>query len=127
MIPFRYFTKNERAKSLLQLFKLLQLHRILELIEPKALKEMVKSYYARKLRRDIQMEDFRENRMTDYNNIMDQIILSFIVRIIRLIAIVITISYFIGTMWYLFCWLLWTEAYDEQGSYSFIGYFMFEK
>lgn len=48
-------------------------------------------------------------------------------RIIRLIAIVITISYFIATMWYLFCWLLWTEAYDEQGTSSFIGYYMFKK
>jgi hypothetical protein len=41
----------------------------------------------------------------DHNYIMRQIVMSYAFRVIRLIIIIFSVSYFIGTLWYILCWL----------------------
>jgi hypothetical protein len=51
--------------------------------------------------------------MTDHNKIMKQIMIGYAFRILRLVVIVVLISYFSGTLWYLFCWQLYLDRYQE--------------
>lgn len=53
MIPFRYFSDDPNTKQLLQLFKLLRLPRLFQLIAPKQFKQIIKAYYDRKLHRTL--------------------------------------------------------------------------
>jgi len=46
-------------------------------------------------------------------------------RVVRMILVVYTISYFIGTLWYIYCWQLYTKAYGSTGTDSFIGLYKF--
>lgn len=41
----------------------------------------------------------------DHNYIMRQIIISYAFRVLRLVIIIFSISYFIGTLWYIYTWL----------------------
>lgn len=43
--------------------------------------------------------------LEDHNYIMRQIIISYAFRVLRLIIIIFSISYFIGTLWYIYTWL----------------------
>ena len=45
VIPFRWFFQDEETQQLLQLFKLLRLPRLFQLIEPKQLNNIIKAYY----------------------------------------------------------------------------------
>jgi uncharacterized membrane protein YphA (DoxX/SURF4 family) len=56
---------------------------------------------------------------------MKQIMLGYFFRVVRMILVIFTISYFIGTLWFIFCWQLYTKSYDSQGDDSFIGLFKF--
>lgn len=41
----------------------------------------------------------------DHNFIMRQIVMSYAFRVVRIIIIIFSISYFIGTLWYIYTWL----------------------
>ena len=59
-----------------------------------------------KLHRVIKADRFQSEQLTDHNNIMRQIMLGYFFRIIRMILVIFTISYFIGTLWYIMCYQL---------------------
>jgi hypothetical protein len=42
----------------------------------------------------------------DHNYIMRQIVMSYTFRVIRLVIIIFSLSYFIGTLFYIFAWLI---------------------
>jgi len=42
----------------------------------------------------------------DHNYIMRQIIMNYAFRVLRLIVIIFSISYFIATLWYIFTWAI---------------------
>ena len=50
--------------------------------------------------------------------------LSYFFRVLRLILIILTISYFIGTIWYVFCWQLYLDYYEGTTYPSFINSYM---
>lgn len=41
----------------------------------------------------------------DHNYIMRQIVMSYMFRVVRIVIIIFSISYFIAILWYIFCWL----------------------
>lgn len=53
--------------------------------------------------------------------------LGYVFRVIRMILVIFTVSYFIGTLWYIYCWQIYTIDYDSKGTDSFIGYYNFDK
>lgn len=104
VIPFRYMTQSTRAQQLLQLFQLLRLPGLFMIIEPKNFSNIVKAYYERDIKQVLASETYKQQPMTDHNKIMKQIMVGYVFRIIRLVVIVLLISYFSGTLWYLFCY-----------------------
>lgn len=63
---------------------------------------IVKTYYESRLKRILQNPELSISDKFDNNKIMQQIMLNYAFRIVRLIIIILTISYFIGTLWYIF-------------------------
>lgn len=48
--------------------------------------------------------------------------LGYIFRVLRMIMIIFTVSYFVGTIFYIICWQLYLKVYDESNdSHNFIG------
>jgi hypothetical protein len=71
VIPFRlFFSKQTETQQLLQLFKLLRLPRLFQLIDPKQFTTLIKEYYNAKLKRIIKADEFKNEQLTDHNNIM---------------------------------------------------------
>lgn len=50
---------------------------------------------------------------------MKQIMISYAFRVIRLIIIALGISYFIGTLWYIFVWQIYPNDPSEDDDYFF--------
>ena len=65
-------------------------------------------------------------QLTDHNKIMRQIMLGYVFRVVRMVLIIFTVSYFIGTMWFIFTWQLYTKVYDSENEHSFIGLYHFD-
>lgn len=57
--------------------------------------------------------------MTDHNKIMRQIMLGYFFRIVRMVLVIFTISYFFGTLFFIACWQIY-EHYDNlDNEYNF--------
>jgi len=52
----------------------------------------------------IETREAKAEALTDYNNIMRRIMLGYIFRVLRMILIIFTVSYFVGTLFYIICW-----------------------
>lgn len=64
----------------------------------------------KKLERIIQNDpDLAENSDLDNNNIMLILMISYFFKTFKLVIIILTVSYFIGIMWFIFCDLTKTK------------------
>lgn len=73
----------------------------------------VKQHFNKKLQRIVKYDsDLANDKNLDNNNIMKIIRISFFFKIIKLISLILTLSYFIGIFWYIFCDL--TKDFDED-------------
>ncbi len=61
----------------------------------------------------------------DHNYIMRQIVITYAFRVGRLVIIIFSFSYFIGTLWYIFTWL--SDDGVSKGYKNFFGYFKFRE
>ena len=53
---------------------------------------------------------------------MRRIMLGYFFRVLRMILIIFTVSYFVGTLFFLICWQLYLKAYDQSNDdNNFIG------
>jgi len=82
------------------------------LLDVKTLKTFLKVIFERRLKTAIADPNLRHDQLRDNNNITLQIMISFAFKTFRLIIIMFTISYFIGTLWYIFVWQVATLEYD---------------
>ena len=89
---------------MLYLFKLFRLSKLFSLLDPDFFRSIIKSYYAGKLKRALSNPGMKIDQKKDNNNIIRQIMLTYLFRVVRLILIIFTLSYFIGTLWYIFVW-----------------------
>ena len=48
----------------------------------------------------------RADTLEDHNYILRQIMMSYAFRVLRLIIIIFSVSYFIATLWYIYTWLI---------------------
>jgi len=54
--------------------------------------------------------------------------LGYIFRVLRMILIIFTVSYFVGTLFYIICWQLYLKVYDQSDDENnFIGKNNFNK
>ena len=109
------------------MFKLLRLPRLLQLIDPKQFTNLIKEYYKGKLKRVLSNDEYKNQHFTDHNHIMKQIMLGYIFRVVRMILVVFSISYFIGTLWFLICWQLYLHLDTNDGNRGFIGFYGFDR
>jgi hypothetical protein len=121
VIPFRWFVSKKEAQQLLQLFKLLRLPRLFQLIEPKKFMTLIKTFYDAKVKRVIQnrfrVAEENGEQLTDHNKIMRRIMLGYFFRVVRMIMIIFTLSYFIGTLWFIMCWWLYKGNPNEDDNF----------
>jgi hypothetical protein len=69
----------------------------------------------------IETREAKAEALTDYNNIMRRIMLGYIFRVLRMILIIFTVSYFVGTLFYIICWQLYDKVYQSADDHNFIG------
>jgi hypothetical protein len=58
---------------------------------------------------------------------MRRIMLGYIFRVLRMILIIFTVSYFVGTLFYIICWQLYDKVYQSADNDNFIGKNGFQK
>jgi hypothetical protein len=68
---------------------------------------------------------FSADSKVDHNYIMRQIVMSYAFRVTRLVIIIFSFSYFIGTLWYIYTWLI--DDGVSTGYVHFFGYFKFRE
>jgi hypothetical protein len=88
--------------------KLLRLRKVFILLDPMLFKVIVRDYYRSKMRnmlKKMEKEQIVYSYVTreDHNYITRQIVISYAFRVARLILIIFSVSYFIGTVWYIYC------------------------
>lgn len=132
-MPFTLFLgdnyhANEKFQ-LLYLFKLFRLQKMAKLLKPRIFKTVVKDYYRAKMQR--KMKALRENNISiafatkeDHNYIMRQIILLYAFRVTRLVIVLFSVSYFTGTLWYIFIWLSDDGVSEDT---NFFGFYQFRQ
>jgi hypothetical protein len=70
----------------------------------------------------IERREAKPESLTDHNKIMRRIMLGYFFRVLRMILIIFTVSYFVGTLFFLICWQLYLKAYDQSNDdNNFIG------
>ena len=106
------------------------MQKIFQLLEPRQFNNMIKEYYRNKLKRKLaQMKEegktVSADSKVDHNYIMRQIVIRYMFRVSRLVIIIFSFSYFIGTLWYIFTWLI--DDGVTTGYVHFFGYFKFRE
>lgn len=106
IIPLQYINLSGYQR-LFYLVKIMRFVNGLRIFSVPAIMEKVKMFYKEKLNKVIKDNPIlADNIEIDNNNITTLIIIGFIFRTIKLIIIIINISYFIGFIWYIFCELV---------------------
>lgn len=115
MIPFRFFIAEESGSieeqewlQLLHLFKILRLQKVFLLLDPRQFNNLIKQYYKSKMMRYLkhleQTQTPSFTRVEDHNYIMRQIVMNYAFRVLRIVIVIFSISYFIGTLFYIIVW-----------------------
>lgn len=63
----------------------------------------VKTYYKKRLDKLAQNDLLKDNIEIDQNSVDEVMIISFIVRIIKLVIVIFCLAYFIGIIYYIYC------------------------
>ena len=84
----------------------------------------IKDLFKARLQRIIDDEpELADNSDLDNNNIMTILMISYFFKTFKLIVVIVTISYFMGMLWYIFCDLTFIEKEEllideKKGLYS---------
>lgn len=90
---------------------------------------MINGYYAGKMKRKLKELKNNNNFISfdtkeDHNYIIKKIIIRYAFRMIRLVIILLSIGYFVGTLWYIFTWVL-DDGLKVDGQTCFFGWYGF--
>jgi hypothetical protein len=96
---------------------MLRIPKLIILLDAKTFKVVQKSYFDRRLKKVLENPTLKHDQLRDNNNILFQIMMSYAFRVFRLIMIIFTISYFIGTLWYIFVWQMTDSNSTESEKY----------
>jgi hypothetical protein len=100
--------------QLLFLFKMFRFRKMMSLFETKNFQDFIKGLFKTRLQRIIQNKQMNTNQTVDNNMILLQIKIMYIFRVLRLIIIILILSYFLGTLWLLISKLLTNDKDDPE-------------
>jgi hypothetical protein len=89
-------------------------------MDTKNFQDMVKSIFRRRLQSVIRNESKQKESNVDNNKIMLQIKIMYAFRVLRLIVTILILSYFLGTLWFIFSKRT-TETADDYTFYNYYG------
>ena len=103
ILPFHIFLRGTMSSEmykeksrLFKLFKLLRVPRLIELLNVDRVKKSVKVYYQKQLESNLEKQKDSENYP-----ILKALMLVYLYKIVRLVLIIFTSSYFLGIFWYI--------------------------
>jgi hypothetical protein len=104
VIPFGLFIGDKEDRKLLRLFKLLRLPRLFALLNVDRFKNILTSFLNQRSKRAM-----KEVKMETYNfPILTTLKVVYIYKILRVIVIIFTSSYFLGIIWHILCMDAWS-------------------
>jgi hypothetical protein len=111
LIPFSSFFNGQQRK-LWYIIKIVRIQKGYHLLSSNTFMRQVKMLFSKNLERIIQNEpELAENSDLDNNNIMLILMISYFFKTFKLVIIILTVSYFIGMVWYIYCDL---TSYKEE-------------
>jgi len=109
LIPFSSFFTGPQRK-LWYIIKIVRIQKGYHLLSSNTFMRQVKMLFSKNLERIIQNEpELAENSDLDNNNIMLILMISYFFKTFKLVIIILTVSYFIGMVWYIYCDLTSTK------------------
>lgn len=121
-IPFGLLAKNgSETQQLLFLIKFLRIMKLFQLVHLRNFWNILKFIYSRKFKSILKSNNLRHNMKMDNNQIMKQIVIKYVIRVIRLIAILFILSYFIGTIWYIIVWEMYKSDPERESFFTVYG------
>lgn len=104
LIPFNWIGifkfNNSRVFFLVKCFRLKETFAILDTAK---IMKHVKRFYGNKLNKVVEDPELAENIFIDQNKIMNIIIISYLIKTIKLVILIFLVSYFLGICFYIFC------------------------
>lgn len=86
------------------IIKIVRIQKGYHLLSSNTFMRQVKMLFSKNLERIIQNEpELAENSDLDNNNIMLILMISYFFKTFKLVIIILTVSYFIGMVWYIYC------------------------
>jgi hypothetical protein len=104
LIPFNWIGifrfQNCRVFFLIKCYRLKE---TFDLLDTAKIMKHVKRFYGNKLNKVVEDPELAENIDIDQNKIMTIIFISYCFKILRLIILIILVSYFLGIVFYIYC------------------------
>jgi hypothetical protein len=128
LIPFNWIGifkfNNSRLFFLVKCFRLKETFALLDTAK---IMKHVKRFYGNKLNKIVEDPLLAENIFIDQNKIMNIIIISYLIKTIKLVILIFLVSYFLGICFYIFCDI--TREFDsvKNSQDDFISRFDFKK
>ena len=105
-IPITFFFDNSKSEiwRLLYFIKIIRIATALEIYNVRAMVEWFKNKNKQKVLKKIEKDPTKADDLdTDYNKINEQFNLSYSLNIFKLFLMILSLSYFTGMIWFVFC------------------------
>ena len=113
-------TEIETDSRLFFLLKLVRLPKLNRVMNAKNFADMIKNVFRAQLQNIIKNEHKQKELNVDNNKIMLQIKIMYMFRVFRLVVTILSLSYFLGTLWYIFSKRI-TNSPDDYTFYNYYG------
>uniref|UniRef100_A0A7S3FW38 Cyclic nucleotide-binding domain-containing protein n=1 Tax=Strombidium rassoulzadegani TaxID=1082188 RepID=A0A7S3FW38_9SPIT len=127
LIPFKTFFAEAPQSKLSYVVKIIRIMKGYHLLSPNTFMRQVKMVFNSRLERIIKNDpQLAEDMHIDNNNIMHILMISYFFKTFKLVIIILTVSYFMGMFWYVYCDLTLIENPVDQ-DVGFKKHFELEK
>jgi len=119
LIPFYSFFEGAKHAKLCYIVKIIRIMKGYHLLSSNTFMRQVKGLFIRRLENLIKSDpELAENSDLDNNNIMLILMISHFFKTFKLVVIILTVSYFMGMWWYIYCDL----TLDENATNQDVGF-----
>jgi len=107
LIPLQELALPRGYARFFYIIKIFRLFNGFKLLNVEHIMEYIKKFYKSKVDRMIQSDvEIGEDIVRDNNNIRTLLVIKYIIRLAKLFYIIVSICYFLGFTWYIFCELI---------------------
>ena len=105
IIPFHtFFSESNSQRKLCFIFKIIRIQKGYHLLSSNSFMRQVKTLFNKRLEHIIASDpELAENSDLDNNNIMIILMISYFFKTFKLVVIILTVSYFMGMLWWIYC------------------------